>query len=65
MCVTDCLSFGVQLPQIEAQSKKQQEQLERLRKDMGAVPMETCTQTGWCESLSLCSVEAQIVNNVA
>ncbi|XP_048831128.1 GPN-loop GTPase 1 [Brienomyrus brachyistius] len=30
---------------IEAQNKKQQEQLERLRKDMGAVPMETCTQT--------------------
>ncbi|XP_023694557.2 GPN-loop GTPase 1 [Paramormyrops kingsleyae] len=30
---------------IEAQNKKQHEQLERLRKDMGAVPMETCTAT--------------------
>lgn len=30
----------------EAQSQKQQEQLERLRKDMGAVPMETAAPTG-------------------
>ncbi|XP_067310762.1 GPN-loop GTPase 1 [Pseudorasbora parva] len=29
----------------EAQSQKQQEQLERLRKDMGAVPMETAAST--------------------
>lgn len=32
--------------QAEAQSQKQQEQLERLRKDMGAVPMETAVPTG-------------------
>ncbi len=32
--------------QAEAQSQKQQEQLERLRKDMGAVPMETAAPTG-------------------
>jgi len=29
--------------QADAQSKKQQEQLERLRKDMGAVNMQTAT----------------------
>ncbi len=34
------------LTQAEAQSQKQQEQLERLRKDMGAVPMETAAPTG-------------------
>jgi len=33
-------------PQSEAQSQKQQEQLERLRKDMGAVAMETAAPTG-------------------
>ncbi len=32
--------------QAEAQSQKQQEQLDRLRKDMGAVPMETAAPTG-------------------
>lgn len=31
---------------MEAQSKKQQEQLERLRKDMGAVDMTTTPSTG-------------------
>uniref|UniRef100_A0A8C9TYR4 GPN-loop GTPase n=1 Tax=Scleropages formosus TaxID=113540 RepID=A0A8C9TYR4_SCLFO len=36
-----CLTGSLNLFQAEAQNKKQQEQLEALRKDMGTVPMET------------------------
>lgn len=41
-CCCSCPAGGGRV-QADAQSKKQQEQLERLRKDMGAVNMQTAT----------------------
>lgn len=47
--------------QADAQSRKQQEQMEHLRKDMGAVAMETTSRTGVCPCLCACESDPRCI----